>query len=48
MRLSDADLWALGTDALGLLNAFAAYRLTGRYSARELEIYADRLRGVTA
>lgn len=42
------DLWALGADALGLLDAFAAQRLTGRYSVRELEIYGDRLRGVTA
>jgi hypothetical protein len=37
------DLWALGADALGLLDAFAAYRLTGRYSARELDVYADKL-----
>jgi hypothetical protein len=44
----DADLWALGRDALGLLDAIAAYRLTGRYSARELEICAERLRGVAA
>jgi hypothetical protein len=46
--MADADLWALGKDALGLLDAFGAHRRAGRYSARELEIYGDRLRGVTA
>jgi hypothetical protein len=42
-KMSDNDLWALGADALGLLDPFAAYRLAGRYSARELEIYGDSL-----
>ena len=42
--VTDADLWALGKDALGLLDAFAAYRFTGLYKQVELDIMARRLR----
>lgn len=41
--MAEADLWALGKDALGLLDAFALARLTRRYNARELEIFGERL-----
>ena len=42
--MADADLWALGKDALGLLDAFVADRLSGRYKQADLEIIANRLR----
>jgi hypothetical protein len=44
--MAETDLWALGADALGLLDAFALQQLTDRYSAPELEVYANRMRGV--
>ena len=43
-EMADADVWALGKDARGLLDAFAAYRLGGRYKQAELEVIAGRLR----
>jgi hypothetical protein len=43
--MGDADLWALSKDALALLDAFARTRLSGRYTALELQIYGQRLRG---
>jgi hypothetical protein len=42
--MTEADLWALGKDALGLLDAFIEYRIEGRYKQVELEIIAGRLR----
>lgn len=42
--VTDADLWALGTDALGLLDAFATYRFTGLYKQVELDTIARKLR----
>jgi len=41
--MTEADLWALGQDALGLLDAFAEQRLTGRYRAPDLEMIDRRL-----
>jgi hypothetical protein len=42
--MTEADLWALGKDALELLDAFIEYRIEGRYKQVELEIIAGRLR----
>ena len=44
-HLAESDIWALGKDALGLLDAFAARRFTGRYSAAELRVFVERLHG---
>jgi hypothetical protein len=44
-HMTEADLWALGKDALGLLDALAVERLTARYRPRDLEAIAGRLRG---
>ena len=41
--MSESDLWALSQDAFGLLDAFAEYRVTGRYRQQDLEIVAGKL-----
>jgi hypothetical protein len=46
--MTEADLWALSKDALGLLDAFALERLTARYRPQNLDAIAAKLRGVTA
>jgi len=43
-EMNEVDLWSLSSDALGLLDAFAEQRLTGRYSKEALDIVAARLR----
>jgi hypothetical protein len=42
--MTAADLWALGKDALALLDPFIEYRIDGRYNQVQLDIIADRLR----
>lgn len=39
----ESDLWALGTDARGLLNAFAVRRVFEEYQNAELELLARKL-----
>ena len=41
--MTESDFWALSQDALGLLDAFAEYRVTGRYRQQDLEIVAEKL-----
>jgi hypothetical protein len=43
--MAEADLWALGKNALALLDAFIEYRIEGRYDQVQLGISAGRLRG---
>lgn len=44
--MDESDLWALGADALGLLDAFAADRLRARYQAQDLEMIVGRLQAM--
>ena len=41
--MTESDLWALSQDALGLLDAFAEYRMTGRYRQQDLDVVASKL-----
>lgn len=45
-EIPEADLWALGRDALGMLDAFAAKRQANGYALELLDIVADRLRAL--
>jgi hypothetical protein len=38
----ESDLWALGTDARGLLNAFAMQRMLGEYGQDSLDMLARK------
>ena len=42
-EMPDSDFWALGQDALVLLDAFAYGRENGRYRPQDLEVFAARL-----
>ena len=44
-EMSDSDLWALGQEALALLDTFADCLEHGRYRPQDLEAYAARLAG---
>ncbi len=44
-KMVESDLWALGSDARGLLNAFAVRRSYGEYEQTALEMLAKRLNG---
>jgi hypothetical protein len=46
--MTEADLWAFGQDAIGLLDAFAWQQLTERYRQEDLRIVATRLDGVVS
>lgn len=41
--VAESDLWALGNDARGLLNAFATRRMLGKYGQDTLDMLAKRL-----
>lgn len=47
-EVSESDIWALGTDARGLFNAFAMKRLLGEYQQADLDMLKDRLIGFEA
>lgn len=42
-EMDESDLWALGNDARGLLNAFAMRRMLGKYGQDCLNLLAHRL-----
>jgi hypothetical protein len=47
-EMAESDIWALGGDARGLLNAFAMRRLNGKYRQVELYMLSGTLRGFQA
>ena len=44
-EMSDSDLWALGQDALVLLDSFADCLEHGRYRPQDLKAYSAKLSG---
>ncbi len=42
-EMVESDLWALGSDARGLLNAFAMRRMLGKYGQDSLDMLARKL-----
>ncbi len=45
-EMTEADLWALGQDALGMLDAFAARRLAGGYALALLNAVGAKLKTI--
>ena len=46
--MTEAELWALSQDALGLLDAFASNLLSARYHEQDLVTISKRLRELAA
>ena len=44
MAMTEADLWALGQDALGMVDTFATDLLSARYREQDLRVIEKRLR----
>lgn len=42
-EMVESDLWTLGNDARGLLNAFAMRRMLGKYGRDSLDMLAHKL-----